>query len=187
MSGNADIAEPEILNSGVESKPPGGEADIKPENEAQSAFTAADDKSVSEAQPDALGRKPTEEPVDVPRGKFGTFISAFRPQASKDGSSKLAKSEAEQFYGHLRDQKKLDLGWIGFVIGHGVEKLGNIAFISILICFAIVIGLLWAPVNGDAEFREKTAATLFGVINLALGYLFGKTTVAADAPKDKEK
>jgi hypothetical protein len=102
------------------------------------------------------------------------------------GNGGLATSEAHLFYGHLKDQKRLERGIAGWFIGHGSEKLGNIAFLVIIICFMLIFGLAWFPKSDDAPFREKTTYTLFSIITLALGYLFGKSSSGSGKNEDPQ-
>jgi hypothetical protein len=106
-------------------------------------------------------------------------FSRFRPKESirnaGDEPDALAQKEWAEHYAHLDKQKELDLGAIGKIIGHGFEKLGNIAFIVIIICFIIIVGIEWHITPLNSLQKDKTTSTLFSIITLSLGYLFGKT------------
>ena len=65
------------------------------------------------------------------------------------------------------------MGWVGRAVGSSGEKPGNIAAIAI-VGSLIMIGLVYffGPEGPKGELM-----TLFGgVITLALGYLFGRST-----------
>jgi hypothetical protein len=74
---------------------------------------------------------------------------------------------------HARDQKNIELGWIGVVLGDVKHKPGNIAFLAIVSSFVLIAVLMFTREQADLPRRELI--TLLGtIITGALGYLFGR-------------
>ncbi len=68
----------------------------------------------------------------------------------------------------------LQRGWIGIALGTGGEKAGNVATLTIVACFIIIL-LLFVRTDMATQFEQfyKMLTTLLGPVELALGYLFG--------------
>ena len=68
----------------------------------------------------------------------------------------------------------LQRGWIGIALGTGAEKAGNVATLTIIACFLIIL-LLFAKTDMSTQFDQfyKMLTTMLGPVGLALGYLFG--------------
>jgi hypothetical protein len=77
---------------------------------------------------------------------------------------------------HEQTLKKAEQGWLGGLLGSHGEKAGNISFIVILICFAL-ISLAFFRMDLKSEFDSfmKFAGAMFAIITGALGYLFGSS------------
>lgn len=83
--------------------------------------------------------------------------------------SKLLRQEAQN------KARKIEVGMVGQFLGNATEKPGNIAGIAIVLSFAMLVLLMYAPTVNDVPKRELY--TLFGgIITSAFGFLFGRTT-----------
>jgi len=65
-------------------------------------------------------------------------------------------------------------GLLGWCIGSGSEKAGNVATLTILGCLIFIL-FAFLRMNLQTEFESfyKLLTTLLGPVGLALGYLFG--------------
>ena len=72
-----------------------------------------------------------------------------------------------------------DLGWIGKFCGGRKEKVGNIAFATIIAAFivlcATICGMIFANEQA-AETLRPVSTGLIAIITAVLGYLFGKSS-----------
>ena len=68
----------------------------------------------------------------------------------------------------------LQRGLLGWCIGSGGEKAGNVATLTILGCFTFML-IAYFKMDLQKEFDAffKLLTTLLGPVGLALGYLFG--------------
>jgi len=68
----------------------------------------------------------------------------------------------------------LQRGLLGWCIGSGSEKAGNVATLTILGCLIFIL-FAFLRMNLQTEFESfyKLLTTLLGPVGLALGYLFG--------------
>lgn len=67
-------------------------------------------------------------------------------------------------------------GIVGRLLGTKTEKPGNIAFIVILVCFALVtVAFFRFDLEKSFDNFMKLAAVLFSIISGAHGYLFGSS------------
>jgi hypothetical protein len=82
---------------------------------------------------------------------------------------------------HEQTLRKAEQGWLGSLLGSHGEKAGNISFIVILICFAL-IALAFYKMDMKSEFDSfmKFAGAMFAIITGALGYLFGASGGKSD-------
>jgi hypothetical protein len=79
-------------------------------------------------------------------------------------------------YETQRSSRSLEMGWLGRALGNAAEKPGNIAGFAIVASFLILIAILWISAK-DSSFRTEAVIPVFtGIITLALGYLFGKSS-----------
>lgn len=67
-------------------------------------------------------------------------------------------------------ERSIEVGYIGKIVGSSSEKPGNIAAISIIASFLIIVGLIFF--KKDA-FDAEVFLAILSIITLALGYLFG--------------
>ncbi len=65
-------------------------------------------------------------------------------------------------------------GLMGWLVGTGPEKAGNVATLSILASFLLVM-IAFFKFDFDTQFElfYKILTTMLGPVGLALGYLFG--------------
>jgi len=74
-----------------------------------------------------------------------------------------------------RKSRQTEMGLIGRVFGNATEKPGNIAGFAIAISALMILVLAFAPINPKVPVEQLL--TMFGgIITLALGYLFGKSS-----------
>lgn len=80
----------------------------------------------------------------------------------------------EQQNNHDKAMAGLHRGWIGWLVGSGPEKSGNVATLTIFACFLIIlIAFMKFDFNTQFESFFKIMTSVFGPVGLALGYLFG--------------
>jgi hypothetical protein len=99
-------------------------------------------------------------------------VAKLELPAQPELASKVVESQTR------REEKALEMGWVGFLFGSGSEKPGNIAGIVIALSIIALIIIFFIgyfyPNTNNAPTRELI--TLFGgIVTLALGYLFGKS------------
>ena len=75
---------------------------------------------------------------------------------------------------HAKEMHTLQRGLLGWCIGSGSEKAGNVATLTILGCLIFIL-FAFLRMNLQTEFESfyKLLTTLLGPVGLALGYLFG--------------
>lgn len=84
----------------------------------------------------------------------------------------LALEEARN--NHARELQRMQRGIIGWCVGSGSEKPGNVATLCIAACFLLILSaFLKLDIQKDSEFFLKILSASTGMIGLALGYLFG--------------
>jgi hypothetical protein len=77
---------------------------------------------------------------------------------------------------HEHNMRKLELGYVGLIFGGGSEKSGNIALITIIIVFLLLLFIFYRiGVAANGDLLIKIASPLLSIITLALGYLFGSS------------
>jgi hypothetical protein len=81
-------------------------------------------------------------------------------------------------FAHHDKSKLRQIGWIGRIVGDRDEKPGNIAFMTILVCFALLVILAYAPAKDGMSFKESFGF-LTNVLTLTLGYLYGQRNGSA--------
>jgi hypothetical protein len=75
-----------------------------------------------------------------------------------------------------RTTRSLEMGLIGRIFGSVQDKPGNIAGFAIIASFLILIAVLFVSAK-DPNFKTDALLPVFtGIITLALGYLFGKSS-----------
>jgi hypothetical protein len=75
---------------------------------------------------------------------------------------------------HTKNMASLHRGFVGSCVGSGPEKAGNVATLTIVACFLMIVGSFLKfdfATQFDSFFKVLTTA--LGPIGLALGYLFG--------------
>jgi hypothetical protein len=75
---------------------------------------------------------------------------------------------------HEQNQKRLEQGVLGRLLGSHGEKAGNISFIVILICFGLIaFAFFRMDLKSEFDSFQKFAGAMLAIITGALGYLFG--------------
>lgn len=90
-------------------------------------------------------------------------------------ADRILQAEAEH------TSRRLERGWMGMVFGTGTEKPGNVAATAILLAFAGIMILIFAPGDPDSYPRDQMFTTFGSIFTAALGYLFGQATKGGDA------
>lgn len=77
---------------------------------------------------------------------------------------------------YARAMASINQGKLGGILGSKSEKAGNIAFIVIIICFAL-IGFAFYKMDLDKQFDSffKFVSGITSIITASLGYLFGSS------------
>ena len=113
---------------------------------------------------DSLGSQPVTVSEDAAR----------RAEPTVPEPDPLALEEARN--NHARGMHHLQRGLIGWCVGTGSEKPGNVATLAIIASFAIIlIGFFKFDLQKEFESFYKLLTTLLGPVGLALGYLFGSS------------
>lgn len=75
---------------------------------------------------------------------------------------------------HEKRKIEMQRGWIGIVLGTGPEKSGNVATLTIVASFFMIL-ISFAKIDFSSGFDQffKILTTMLGPVGLALGYLFG--------------
>ena len=68
----------------------------------------------------------------------------------------------------------MEMGLIGKIFGGGSEKTGNIAAACLILCFILLVLVLWTLPDTTSAPKYEIVTALIGIITLTLGYLFGK-------------
>lgn len=75
---------------------------------------------------------------------------------------------------HATRMHGMQRGIIGWCVGSGPEKAGNVATLSIVACFAIIAaGFFKFDFAKEFDSFLKLVTIFLGIVGLALGYLFG--------------
>jgi hypothetical protein len=75
---------------------------------------------------------------------------------------------------HAKNMAGLHRGVIGWCVGSGPEKAGNVATLTIIASFLLIVCAFFKfDFSAQFDFFYKILTTLLGPIGLALGYLFG--------------
>lgn len=72
-----------------------------------------------------------------------------------------------------RQERLLQIGWIGRIVGTKEQAPSNIAGATALIAVLALVGLLLTPNSPNSDIAQRT---LLPIILAVLGYLFGKST-----------
>lgn len=85
-----------------------------------------------------------------------------------------AMALAEVKNAHEAGMHKMQRGFIGWLVGTGPEKAGNVATLAIIASFGlVVIAFFKFDFGTQFELFYKILTTMLGPVGLALGYLFG--------------
>ena len=77
---------------------------------------------------------------------------------------------------HNKAILKAEGGFVGAVFGSRTEKPGNVALIVILLCFLLIFWVfIKIDISINSELFFKLLSIVFGIVTLALGYLFGSS------------
>jgi hypothetical protein len=75
-----------------------------------------------------------------------------------------------------QEERVTEMGRFGIIFGSVQEKPGNIAGMVILSSFIVLVAILIISAE-NSNFKTDALIPVFtGIISLALGYLFGKST-----------
>jgi hypothetical protein len=85
-----------------------------------------------------------------------------------------AMALAEVKNAHEAGMHKMQRGVVGWLVGTGPEKAGNVATLSIVASFGLVmVAFFKFDFGTQFELFYKILTTMLGPVGLALGYLFG--------------
>lgn len=76
---------------------------------------------------------------------------------------------------HAQKSQKIARGLMGWLLGSGKEKPGNVAALAIMLACAMIILLALIDVKPDVP-RKELIMLIAGIIPGALGYYFGFLT-----------
>jgi lipoprotein signal peptidase len=70
--------------------------------------------------------------------------------------------------------KKLEIGWMGIAFGDTSEKAGNVAALTVILSFAILLCVLFFLPGGENSGKTEAMTLLGSTLTGALGFLFGR-------------
>jgi len=86
----------------------------------------------------------------------------------------LSGKNEEALFAHERERFKKELGWLGMPFGGRAEKPGNISALVVVLCFAGLAFVYYAPPTAASGVTlDRLFGGLTSIITLVLGYLFG--------------
>jgi glycerol uptake facilitator-like aquaporin len=74
------------------------------------------------------------------------------------------------------DEKKMEGGYMGKIFGFSTEKPGNIAAFVLIVAFLLLACILLFGTDTQSISKKDEFTIVVGVITLALGFVFGRTT-----------
>ncbi len=75
-----------------------------------------------------------------------------------------------------RDERKQEGGAMGRLFGFSVEKPGNIAAFVLIVSFIILACIFVWGTDTTTMSKKDELTMVVGIITLALGFVFGRTT-----------
>ncbi len=103
-----------------------------------------------------------------------TVEEARRAEPNVPEPDALALKESDN--NHDKAILKAEGGFVGAFFGSRTEKPGNVALIVILLCFTLIFcGFFKIDIAINSELFFKLLSVVFGIVTLALGYLFGSS------------
>ena len=77
---------------------------------------------------------------------------------------------------HIQEAKKIERGVMGWLLGIGTEKPGNVAGFAVVASFILFGAVLLFAIDTPSLSKKDALLIVAGFISLGLGFLFGRAT-----------
>jgi len=118
------------------------------------------------------GGSPPEHPDGSSNSKFVADLIKVLPDLGREVKQQFDHHKAE----HERKKKEIEIGWLGKLIGDKDHAPSRIAFLAIVFCVVMILGVLTviAVGNGESQLLYTITTGAISIFTAALGFLFGR-------------